>query len=379
MPEKRIHVWVQLFQDRKNLVLQWIDPVTNRRRSKSARTADPKKAEAVRTDQESDLNNGRYLKGARMTWEDFRNLFEEQQLAGCRLNTRNNYATMLDQFEEACNPRSIGSISERTVSGFVSYMRKKSRFPDRGMAASSIKARLLCLHAVLNWAANQKIVSRCPDFPKIKVSRKKPQPVATESFERLLGKAGDQQMRVLLQCGWLPGLRMAEALTLERKETDKAPWVNFDRDRIIFPAGVVKADEDQWVPLDPVLRTELENLPQQGRKVFFFTSEDGRPITQQGVGGRVVRLARAAGVKMTMRTLRRGFGCRYAGKVPAQVLQKLMRHSNITITMEYYANVDDAVEEAVLGEKRNRFRNSAQMTAHISTKVDATCQSASNS
>ena len=62
-----------------------------------------------------------------------------------------------------------------------------------------------------------------------------------------------------------------------------------------------------------------------------------------------------------MRTLRNGFGCRYAGKVPAQVLQKLMRHANIKTTMEYYANVDDAVMRAVLGEDfqaGNTLRNS---------------------
>jgi integrase len=76
------------------------------------------------------------------------------------------------------------------------------------------------------------------------------------------------------------------------------------------------------------------------------------------VGRRIILLAKKAGVKLTMRTLRRGFGCRYAGKVPAQVLQKLMRHSNISITMDYYANVDQAVEEAVLGPQRNSSRNS---------------------
>jgi hypothetical protein len=60
--------------------------------------------------------------------------------------------------------------------------------------------------------------------------------------------------------------------------------------------------------------------------------------------------------------MRRGFGCRYAGKVPAQVLQRLMRHSNITITMSYYANVDDAVMEAVLGPQRNSSRNTPSRT-----------------
>jgi len=35
-----------------------------------------------------------------------------------------------------------------------------------------------------------------------------------------------------------------------------------------------------------------------------------------------------------------------------------MRHANIALTMTYYANVDDAVMGAVLGEQRNTSRNS---------------------
>jgi integrase len=75
------------------------------------------------------------------------------------------------------------------------------------------------------------------------------------------------------------------------------------------------------------------------------------------VSQRVCKLAQQAGVRLSFHTLRKGFGCRYAGRVPAQVLQKLMRHANIKTTMDYYANVDDAVVEAVLGIQRNSSRN----------------------
>jgi integrase len=84
----------------------------------------------------------------------------------------------------------------------------------------------------------------------------------------------------------------------------------------------------------------------------------GRSLTINGVSTRVIKLARKVGVKLSMKSLRRGFGCRYAGKVPAQVLQKLMRHANIRTTMDYYANVDDAAMETVLGPGRNSLRNS---------------------
>ena len=71
-----------------------------------------------------------------------------------------------------------------------------------------------------------------------------------------------------------------------------------------------------------------------------------------------------------MKTLRRGFGCRYAGKVPAQVLQKLMRHANIKTTMDYYANVDEAAEAAILGEQRNSSRNTSPDAKENATHVD---------
>jgi integrase len=53
-----------------------------------------------------------------------------------------------------------------------------------------------------------------------------------------------------------------------------------------------------------------------------------------------------------MRRLREGFGCRVAkqlGKGNAPVLHELMRHSSMQITMDYYANVDEAKQTAIAG------------------------------
>jgi hypothetical protein len=55
MAEKRVKVWVQAFKDRPHLMLQWTDPGTGRRKSRSAGTADPGEAEAKRVDLEADL------------------------------------------------------------------------------------------------------------------------------------------------------------------------------------------------------------------------------------------------------------------------------------------------------------------------------------
>jgi hypothetical protein len=112
----RVTVWVQRFPDRENLMLQWHDPETGRRRSRSAGTADEKEAEKLRADLEYELNHGRHQEASRMGWEGFRALFEAEYAAGKRERTREKFATVLDAFEHICNPRQLGKVTERTLS-----------------------------------------------------------------------------------------------------------------------------------------------------------------------------------------------------------------------------------------------------------------------
>jgi integrase len=367
MGEKRITVWVQRFKDRPHLMLQWIDPDTGKRKSKSAETADEGEAEQARADLEYELNHGKYQEASRMSWERFRELFEAEYVAGCKPKTRRRFQTTLDLFEELCHPTKLRALTERAVSGFVAAMRQKKTWGRSGMMASTIKVNLQFLRTALAWAVEQKLLPACPKFPSIKVPKKRPQPIPAESFERLVAKAPDDNMRAFLLTGWLAGLRLAEALCMEWEPAEKAPYLDLARDRIILPAEFVKSVEDQWLPLDPLLRRVLEGLPRQGRKVFRFVRKDGTALKENSVSSRVVRLAKKAGVRLTMHSLRKGFGCRYAGKVSAHVLQRLMRHSNISTTMGYYANIDDAVEEAVLGPRRNTSRNTAPETPKAPT------------
>jgi hypothetical protein len=60
----------------------------------------------------------------------------------------------------------------------------------------------------------------------------------------------------------------------------------------------------------------------------------------------------------------------HAGEVPAQVLQRLMRHADIKATMDYYANVvDDAAGDAVRGPQGNRSRNTQPTPAEPAQKA----------
>src|SRR5262249_21958929 len=161
-------------------------------------------------------------------------------------------------------PKRVADVGVRTLSAFAAALRSR---PGRGrerMAPSTVAARLKDLRSALGWALSQKLIAEVPEFPKVKVPKKLPAPVAAEAFQRLLAKAPDLQLRAYLLCGWLAGLRLSEAYHLEWEPSDKAPWVDLARDRIWLPADFAKAGADQWVPLDPQLREALEALPRQG-------------------------------------------------------------------------------------------------------------------
>ena len=104
MAAKRVTVWVQRFKDRPHLMLQWTDPDTGKRKSKSAETADEKEAEQARADLEYELNHGKYQEASRMFWERFRELFEDERVAGKRPYTRGNFTAAFDLFERLCHP-----------------------------------------------------------------------------------------------------------------------------------------------------------------------------------------------------------------------------------------------------------------------------------
>jgi len=236
-------------KDRPTLQLQWVDPDTGARKSKSAGTDDPDKAEKARGDLEYQLNHGLYQEASKLDWQRFREMFQAEYLAGLRFETRLKYTTVLDVFEQIINPDKLRRVNERTISLFVKGMReRKTRKGTVGLAPMTIRNYLVSLKTALAWAVAQKLLPALPTFPEIKVPKKKPQPIPAESFERLLARAPDDHWRAYLLCGWWAGLRLSEARELRWQHSNEWPWIDFERNRIVLPAVFAKSAQDQSVP-----------------------------------------------------------------------------------------------------------------------------------
>jgi integrase len=337
MPEERIKVYVLKPKDRRTLQLQWVDPDTGIRKTCSARTGDPAAALKARADLEYELNHGLHRAPSKMPWETFRQLYHDEKLAGAREATRKKAGYVFDAFEELAHPRALGGVNERTLSGYAARLREK------GYKAPTIQGHLAYLRAALRWAADQKLIPAAPKvvmpkLPKKRIVRK----IVAEEFERLLAVAPDDCWAAFMQTAWFSGMRRNEMLDLTWHADEGKPWVDFGQGRIWIPSAYNKSDADTWLPVHPELAEVLKARRQERGKLFPLSA------SPREVSRTFTKLAKKAGLKISLHDLRRSFGSRYASVVPAPVLQRLMRHSDIKTTLMFYTNVDDVLEEAIL-------------------------------
>src|SRR5262245_19794216 len=238
MREQRIKVWVQKFKDRPMLMLQWIDPDTGARKSKSAKTADPEAAEKARADHEYELNHRIYQEPSKLTWERFREMYEAEHVSGLAAKSGKKISSVFNSFERHANPKRLEQITERTISLYVTKLRSEGR------SVATINGHLRHLKHALRWATEQRLRSSCPRIKKLKELKKLPRKITTEEFERLLAKATSDDWRALLLTGWYTGMRLGELLALTWNEID------FPNRRILCVAETTKARRDEWLPMN---------------------------------------------------------------------------------------------------------------------------------
>ena len=338
---ERVTVWLLKPKDRPTFMLQWIDPDSGDRKSRSARTTKRREAEQRRTDLEYEINNGMHQKPSTLTWGRFMEVYDDEQIAGFKPSSQVKATSVFKTFSRLVSPLKLADVNERRLSRFVKLRRESA------VSVHTIKGDMSYLHAALRWAKDQKLIDAVPVFPRIKAPKKrsKGRPVTTEEFERMLDKCPDQDWRDYLTGLWLSGLRLTESLDLWWDRQDKQ-HLDFSgrHPMIVIPAETEKGGRDRRIPLTPDFCELLEALPGfQSGKVF------GVACTWKTIGERITAIGKAAGVKVSENAgkvkfasahdLRRSFGTRWAKVLMPAELMVLMRHENINTTMKFYVDL----------------------------------------
>ena len=117
-------VKVVKIQDRKYLALRWECPQTGVVKQKSARTNDQRKADRMASKLEEELRNGTYFEPCKMTWKEFRELFDELRLPNLRPATGVCYDSTFNRLEELANPFRLIQVNSILIARFQNKLRK---------------------------------------------------------------------------------------------------------------------------------------------------------------------------------------------------------------------------------------------------------------
>lgn len=351
-----IRVKVTRYADRKNCVMYYIDPVTEKMVAKSTGKNNRRDAERAAAIWEAELRAGRREGDPRMSWKAFREKYETEKLASLSVRTQEAADTAFNHFETLINPARLAGVTENTISLFQAKLR------EREIKETSIASYLRHLKAALNWAVSMGLLPRMPKIhmPKRAKGQRmmRGRPITAEEYERMLKvvpKVRPKDATVwqhYLKGLWLSGLRLEESLVLSWEQD--AP-ISIDlsgrRPRLRIYAEAEKGNQDRLLPMTPDFAEFLLATPEAERRGQVFKMDGlltGKPMTSRRVGRVVSEIGQRANVVVnragnkfaSAHDFRRAYGTRWARKIMPTVLQKLMRHDSIETTLRYYVDLD---------------------------------------
>ena len=358
--EIRVHV---VDYNRKYLSLQFVDPVSGKRKTKSAKTAKRKEAEKLAIQWQTELRHGLYKEPSKLTWAEFRERYDDEYMQSeMKDNSQERVHSTLNVIERLMAPKRLQQITSQWVTQF------KLKASD-GRTVDTVNIHLRNLKAALNWAKSQKMLSELPTIKQTKkrksAKQMKGRPITTEEFDRILsevvnltsiGAERASAWQRFLKGLWWSGLRLSEAIGLTWDEWSEGIRVQISGDGYVFliiAAEDEKGGKDRVYPVAPEFAEMLLAVPESQRSGFVFDlpqKGERRPSSVTEVGKKISEIGKLARVKVDERQkdgktvtkfasshdLRRAFGLRWSRRIFPAELMELMRHENIETTMKYY-------------------------------------------
>ena len=363
MSDQNIQVIVVNYPDRKYLMMRYVDPVTGKQIARSTKTTDRRDAERAAAKWEAELREGRYQAPNRITWEEFRERYENEKLASLAKRTAAASNTAFNHVEKTLNPEKLAALTPEALRQFQAALRKS------GIRETSIATHLRHLRAALNWAVSMRMLPKMPEIQMPKRAKgqtlMRGRPITVEEFERMLAavpavRPADTGLWTHYLTGlWLSGLRLEESTVLSW-ELDAPISVDLAgrRPRLRIYAEAEKGHQDRLLPMTPDFAEFLGQTPVKERQGLIFKLVDlqtGKPLA----AGCVSRIVSAIGKKARVvvsktdqkhasaHDLRRAFGTRWSSRVKPATLKLLMRHKSIETTLKYYVaqDADDVADE----------------------------------
>ena len=268
-------VKVVKYPDRKNLVLRWIDPDTGNKKTKSAKTTRRREAERKAAKLEADLKDGLLSGPPAVTWQEFKQAYQDDYLSSLADSTFRIVNTTFNQVEEVLKPKLLKDLTSALIATW------QTRLRTRGLAEATIGLHSRHLKASLRWAHDMELLEVVPKIKmpkKAKGGKMKGRAITLEEYERMLTKTASvvgseaaSSWQRFLNGLWLSGLRISEAVGLSW-DPDAKVSVCMDNKApcFRFRVGGQKSGRCEMVPMAPDFSELLLAIPDHSRHGRVF-------------------------------------------------------------------------------------------------------------
>jgi integrase/recombinase XerD len=231
---------------------------------------------------------------------------------------------------------------------------RRGRPSDPGLAPTSLRRRAASIRGFYRFAYGDGLIDRDIaahlDLPR--QPRLLPETLTVAEVDALLEAAADVRGRALLELLYAAGLRVSEALGLDREDLSTEGG---------FVRVIGKGDKERLVPVGEIALDWLARWISEGRPALLDLSHvnpaRGGPLFLGDRGGRLARqqafatvkaAARTAGlpVAVSPHTLRHSFATHLLeGGADLRIVQELLGHASISTTQLYTHVTGERVRE----------------------------------
>jgi integrase/recombinase XerD len=264
------------------------------------------------------------------------------------------YRGDLDDFASARGSAAEWDKGADACLRYLAARTRRGRPHDAGLAPTSLRRRAASIRGFYRFAFGEGLigvdVASHIDLPR--QPRLLPETLTVEEVERLLDAAPDLRGRTLLELLYAAGLRVSEALGLDRED------LSIDGG---FVRVIGKGDHERLVPVGDIALDWIGRWLEEGRptlleagKVGFerggplFLGDRGRRLARQQAFAIVRGAARRAGLpeRVSPHTLRHSFATHLLeGGADLRIVQELLGHASISTTQLYTHLTGERVRE----------------------------------
>ena len=259
-------------------------------------------------------------------------------------STLKHYHNDLVIFAKVIGPLEPAAVKPTDIDRFIEAQ------ISAGLAASTIKRRLSCIHSFFEYLASEALERQWsnPVISKrhgLKTGQHLPRDVKDSAVKALFAQIETQRDRAIFTLMVAAGLRVGEVVRLTLDSLHPTSSVG----RLNGLRVVGKGNKERMVWLSAstwdVVQAWLSIRPPVAAATLFV-NQHGQPLSVAGVEYRLKGYAQQAGLKLSCHQLRHTFARRLAEeKLPVDSLAKLLGHSQLQTTMRYIDGADPTVQE----------------------------------